>query len=201
MKYSDYKNIFNHFISYAKENGRYYGNPKWQDADHTINVVGIRNNDEIDFNVKKYNNDKLFIIQNRPNDKWILHEYNVTVDPSTNKYRIAHLCEGAYESYVVRPHRWIPGRTALCQDAGEVRIVRTDLRGGPIVYEWGYFGINIHNAGGFRNSSLGCTIYPDEHHQEIKHILLNAKKYQKSFTYCLINYKTFNNIKNELSVN
>lgn len=201
MTYSDYKNIFNRFIEYAKANKRCYGNPRWLDDDHTINVIGVRMNDEIDFNDKKYNNDKLYIIQNRPNDMYIAHEYNVTVDPATNKYRIAHLCEGAYESYIVRPHRWIIGRTALCQDAGEVRIVRTDLRGGAIVYEWGYFGINIHNAGGFRNSSLGCTIYLDEYHQEIKQILLNAKNHQDKFTYCIINHKTFNKIKNELSIN
>ena len=194
--YRYWQNIVNKFIDYSKRKSVIYGIPLWNEETGTINVICIRNNDENSFNDQMRNNDKLVIIENRPNDSYRLYEYEVTSDPSTKKPGIAHLCEGAYNSYVVRPHRWIAGRTALCQDAGEVRVFRTNSAGKLMYYEWGWFGINVHDTGGFWNSSLGCVILADsnQYQQEYKPLLLRAKEMHKklalNFSLFVVNHKT-----------
>jgi hypothetical protein len=194
--YRYWQNITNKFIEYSKRNFIVYGIPEWHEQTGTINVICIRNNDENSFNDAIRNNDKLVIIENRPNDSFRLYEYSVTADPSAKKSGIAHVSEGAYNSYVVRPHRWIAGRTALCQDAGEVRIFRTYSIGKLMHYEWGYFGINVHDTGGFWNSSLGCVILADskQYQNEFKPLLLRAKDVHKklnlNFSLFVINHKT-----------
>ena len=194
--YRYWQNIVNKFIDYSKRRFAVYGIPQWQEATGTINVICIRNNDENSFNDSIRNNDKLVIIENRPNDSYRLYEYTVTSDPSVKKPAIAHLCEGAYDSYAVRPHRWIAGRTALCQDAGEVRVFRTNSQGKLMYYEWGYFGINVHDTGGLWNSSLGCIILADLnlYKNEFKPLLLRAKqvhtKLNLNFSLFVINHKT-----------
>lgn len=174
--YSTWKNIVSSFLPFARSAKAVYGNPGWLDAEGTINVIVIRENAENSYNDVIRNNDHLLIFENRPNETFREYLYQVTADPSTNKYNIAHLCQGAYESYTVRPHRWIAGRTALCQDKGEVKIFRTNSKRGIIDYFWGLFGINIHDTGGFWNSSLGCVILAlKAQYLEYKQILLRAK--------------------------
>ncbi len=206
-QYRKWQLIINRFIEISKtETKNYFGNPRFLEDQGTINVVTIRNNAENSFNSSSlWYNDDSYIIENRPNDSYLLHHYKVTADPCAPKNKIAHLCEGAYESYVVRPHRWMLGRTALCQDAGEVRIFRTAISGEILFWEWGFFGINYHNQGGYSNSSLACTIYPDAHHSEIKYTLTNSKPVHKKLTsgkysYFLINKKTLERILNELNI-
>jgi len=201
--YRYWQNIVNKFIGYSKRNFTIYGLPAWHEEAGTINVICIRNNDENSFNDVIRNNDILIVIENRPSDSFRLYEYEVTADPSRKKPGIAHLCEGAYNSYVVRPHRWIAGRTALCQDTGEVRVFRTNSQGKIMParsagghYEWGYFGINVHDTGGFWNSSLGCIILEDLklYRDEFKPLLLRAKEIHKklglNFSLFVINHKT-----------
>lgn len=174
--YSYWKNIINSFVPYAALQKAVYGSPAWLDAEGTVNVIVIRENDENSFNDLIRNNDHLLIFENRPNETFRSYLYQVTADPSSNKKNIAHLCQGAYESYTVRDHRWIAGRTALCQDKGKVKIFRTDTKRRIIDYFWDYFGINIHDTGGFWNSSLGCVILAlKAEYQEFKQMLLRIK--------------------------
>lgn len=206
-EYRKWQLIVNRFIEICKtETKNYFGNPRFLEDEGTINEITIRNNDENSFNYKSlWYNDDSYIIVNRPEDSYALHHFKVTADPCSPIHKIAHLCEGAYESFVVRPHRWMPGRTALCQDAGEVRIFRTDSDSKILFWQWGYFGINYHNQGGFLNSSRACTIHLDINHPEIKYILENSKPVHKKLTSgkysrFIINYKTLERIKNELQL-
>jgi hypothetical protein len=188
--YSAWKNIINSFVPFARNEKAVYGNPGWLDEEGSINVIVIRENDENSYNDVIRNNDHLLIFENRPNETFREYLYQVTADPSTNKAGIAHLCQGAYESYTVRPHRWIAGRTALCQDKGEVKIFRTDTKRRIIDFFWGYFGINLHDTGGFWNSSLGCVILAlKAQYQEFKQLLLRTKLFygKKAISVFVIN--------------
>lgn len=207
-RYAILKDLTQKFIEHCKLNSLpMYGVPKWNDAPGTINVISIRNNDELDFNSNKRNNDILYVIENRPNDKFILYTFPCTTDPANPitirdylrlKRGRAHLCEGAYDSYVVRPHNWIRGRTALGQDANPVRVARSDNKGNFEKYDAGFFGINVHDAGNFWNSSLGCIIIAYENNwqykAEFKPVLERAKSaHQKlgiNFSVFLINIRT-----------
>lgn len=206
--FSYYKSLCNSFIDYCKKNGKpVIGNPRFLEDEGTINVIAIRNNGELSFNSVKRNNDILYVVENRPNDHFRDYQFEVTTDPAApitlrdylnqGKGR-AHLCEGAYESYVVRPHQWTPGRTALGQDGNEVVVARSDNNGVFKNYDRGFFGINVHDPGKFWNSSLGCIIISFEtrerYTKEFKPTLLRAKqvhaKLKLKFSVFLINYQT-----------
>jgi len=207
LKYSDWKNIFNKHLDYCKTKNRVSGSPKWHDDEGTLNVIGIRCNDERDFNFGKYN-DYLVMIMNRPNDEFRMNILKVTVDPGIpnqpGEKNRAHLCQGVWNSYVVRPHRWksrtfpkigFQPRWALCQDKDEVEVVRTDSTGKVVGNERGQFGINIHDTGGFRDSSIGCTVVQDDNDYVDTYLPyiydVDANDYVPSnhndLTYCLIN--------------
>jgi hypothetical protein len=207
-KYKIWQIIINQFLKYCgEEKVPVFGNPKWNSEEGTINVIAIRNNNEFDFNNKLRNNDRLLVFENRPHNMFRLYEFPCTTDPASpitfsdflklNKGR-AHLCEGAYNSYVVRPHNWVRGRTALGQDANKVRVARTDNKSKFLKYDEGFFGINVHDAGRFWNSSLGCIIIAFENNwqyeAEFKPCLERAKSIHKklgiNFTVFLINSKT-----------
>lgn len=211
-KYKLWKDIVNRFIEHcAIEKLPLIGNPKWNDEVGTINVIAIRNNPQISFNNRTRNNDELYVFENRPNEMFRLYKFPCTTDPASPitladllrlKRGRAHLCEGAYESYVVRPHNWVRGRTALGQDANHVKVIRTDNKGAIEKFDTGYFGINVHDAGRFWNSSLGCIIISYENNwqyeAEFKPCLERAKPIHKklgiNFTVFLINSKTLNEL-------
>ena len=213
--YKFWRDITNRFLDHCKkENLPLYGNPQWYDQEGTINVIAIRKNDELDFNNRKRNNDILMVFENRPEDSFRYYEFPCTTDPCAPitlrdfarlKKGRAHLCEGAYNSYTVRPHNWVRGRTALGQDINPVRVARSDNNGKFIKYDAGFFGINVHDAGRFWNSSLGCIIisYENEwqYKAEFKPLLERAKPIHKklgiNFTLFLINNKTLEKIMNE----
>jgi hypothetical protein len=113
-----------------------------------------------------------------------------------------------WNSYVVRPHRWayrnFPNigrqqRWALCQDKDLVEIVRTDGSGSVIKSVRGFFGINIHDTGGYRDSSLGCTVIKSDSSYEDLYLPciydIDNDEYVPSnhtnITYCLINEQQF----------
>lgn len=214
-KFKIWKDITVRFIEHCKTYKLpVFGNPKWNDEEGTINVIAIRNNDELDFNNRVRNNDQLMVFENRPNDMFRVYEFPCTTDPATpitlrdflsKKRGRAHLCEGAYESYVVRPHNWVLGRTALGQDANPVQVARSDNKGQFVGFDTGFFGINVHDAGRFWNSSLGCIIIAFENNlqykSEFKPCLERAKSVHKklgiNFTVFLINHKTLRRLKNE----
>lgn len=214
-KYKIWQEITARFIEHCKkEKLPMYGNPQWNEKEGTINVIAVRNNEELDFNNKVRNNDKLMVFENRPDDCYRLYEFPCTTDPCAPitlrdytrlKRGRAHLCEGAYDSYHVRPHNWVRGRTALGQDANPVRVARSDNKGNLVKYDAGFFGINVHDAGRFWNSSLGCIIISYENNRqyktEFKPVLERAKPVHKklgiNFTVFLINHKTLENILNK----
>lgn len=93
--------------------------------------------------------------------------YNGNTDPSG--YRkgwgtgaskgMASLAPGVWSVYKLDLHNG--AYTALCQRAGEVRVMRDGVNG-PYP-DTGYFGINIHRGGDGTTSSLGCqTIVPEQ---------------------------------------
>jgi len=156
-----FHDVWKAYLSYAKDRNRVIGEPKLRIRDGEINVMGIRNNPEISFNLgSEYNND-ILVIEYTKSQTHLFYVYKVTMDPKNKKHKIAHLLEQVAASYLVRPHVWQPGRTALCQDRNNVIVARTD-EFGAIITDYkehkGIFGINIHDAGSFTNSSLGCTV-------------------------------------------
>lgn len=205
LSYGQTKNIFMAHLKWALENKRYSGEPVWYDAEGTLNVIGIRCNTEADFNFGKYN-DFLILVYNKPLDKYDQEIINVTVDPGRNKENIAHLRQGVWDSYVIRPHRHDTryfaelsktiARWAICQDQNTVMVARTNGKGTVIENETGRFGINIHDSGGYRDSSLGCTVIQkdSDYLEKLLPYLYDLKAEKKvpinagNITYCLINH-------------
>jgi len=143
--YSYWKNIAKKFIAHCKAEGKpHYGDVDFREEEGTINVFVIRRNAEISFNdPDKFYNDDAMIIENRPNDMMRAYPFRVTAEPKGRTYKMAHICEGAYNSYKVSNHRGIPGRTCLRQLADEVKVIRTDTKGNFLNYDRGMFGINM----------------------------------------------------------
>lgn len=149
---------------WAKNEGRYSGVPIFAPGPTDLNLIGIRNNDERDHNFGKY--DDLLIVFTPKKIEIFL----ATVDPAKLGNRRAHLRNGAWNSYVIRPHKWDMDfyyepikkkrpRWAICQDLNLVEVSRTDTSGNLIAHEKGFFGINIHDP--YRqgaDTSLGCTV-------------------------------------------
>lgn len=204
LTYGQIKTLFAKHLLWSKENNRIAGKPEWFNQPGTLNIIGIRCNREPDFNFGKYN-DFLILILNKTNESYDQVIIPVTVDPNRTKEGIAHLRQGVWNSYLIRPHRWakrtIPGigtidRWAICQDKNLVEIVRTNGKGSVIKSVRGNFGINIHDSGGYTDSSLGCTvIQSDNHYLNLflpKVYDLKAKKKvpvnHDNLTYCLINH-------------
>lgn len=179
----------------CKDRGRVIGSPYLRLDDMSVNVMGIRNNQEIAFNDEEYCND-LLVIEQTQGTAHIFYVFDVTMDPKSKKNKIAHLLEGLYSSYRVRPHRWQPGRTAICQGPNDVFVARTDSTGKVLktyVKQKGIFGINIHDAAGYRNSSLGCTVLePDSdknkhHYKEHFKPLVESISNKDLIDYAVIN--------------
>jgi hypothetical protein len=201
---NNFENMWNLFVSYATKMKRVVGNVSFRKDVGNINVMGIRFNDEVSFNLgPTYYNDILIVSQNKTNALFpSFYIYKVTMDPKNKTDKIAHLLLGVYNSYVVRPHKWIPSRTALCQDINNVFIARTDAYGNVInaVPYSGIFGINIHDAGGFINSSIGCTILErdslDNGYHYVKSFkpLLKTVSNKKDVVYCVTSIKLLEEI-------
>jgi len=194
------KTIFYNYLNLCKQDGRVIGDPIWRENLNEINVIGIRSNPEISFNLsgETYYNDLLLIINYEIIPK--IYFFSVTMDPRAKKKNIAHLLEGIYASYTaLRPHKYVTGRTALVQDRGAVFVARTDNQGNVITAkpEKGFFGINVHDSGGYQNSSLGCTVLePDSVENNFQFVnifkpILSGCSNKAKIDYCVINYDTF----------
>lgn len=161
----NFRIFWDNYITYCKGMKRAVGDVSFREDIGAINVMGIKRDPEISFNLgDAFYNDVLVVAQNVMIDAATkdidFYIYKVTMDPKDKKDKIAHLLLGMYNSYVRRPHRWIPTRTALCQDKDVVFIARTDSKGNVInaVPYKGSFSINIHDADKYINSSIGCTV-------------------------------------------
>jgi len=208
FSYNDLKQLFTKHLTWSQTNNRVSGSPKWLEEENTLNVIGIRCNDEIDINNKRYN-DFLVLVQNKSSDDVSIVILDVTIDPATNKDGRAHLRQGMWNSYVVRPHapsgndeRVFPingrqKRWGICQNqnSGEVEVARTDGNGNFVKSERGRFGINIHDSGGYVDSSIGCTVIKSDVSYESLFLPLiydidnnsYVPKNRNDLTYCVIN--------------
>ncbi|MAT39251.1 MAG: hypothetical protein CL946_06580 [Ectothiorhodospiraceae bacterium] len=191
---ADWYDAFTKHLYWSQNNNRISGNPAW-DAEG-LNVIGIRCNPLEDFFMptrtgKEEWNDALVLIEGTR-----IEVFACTTDPAVvrvNPIGIAHLNEGCWDSYVRGNHRsaW---RKALVQRKGPVRVTRTDSRGNVKMHEWGYFGINVHNAMSWRKPSAGCTVIKpdrimglkDKAYIRFRDMLMNAPS-RNSRTYALMN--------------
>jgi len=157
-----FKLVWDNYLIIAKTKQRVIGKPSFRLGTQEINVMGIRRNPEVSFNEKDYFYNDILIIQMSYSDEFYI--FKVTMDPKGKVNKIAHLLEGIYASYnTLRPHRWVPGRTAIVQDRDAVIVARTDSTGKVIIKEKsGIFGINIHDSDKYLNSSMGCTVLEPE---------------------------------------
>lgn len=165
--YTEYESLFE---KYRKEQNSPIS---LQTANGSINAFVIRCNNMYITNDMERNNDFLVVLRYNP-DNVDKYAFKVTADPCTRRYNIANLCEQIYAGNI-RNHRWIAGRIAICQDLYPVK-VRRYQNSSRYYEETGFFGINIHDNGGFWNSSLGCVILEseDEYKESYKPLLKSA---------------------------
>ncbi len=192
LNYSGFKNLYNKYVDFFK-NGftsdlservdPFVVYPAIKDA---IIVFEVRCNEEISFNDEIRNNDILFVVEITDDEQSIVtHQFDCTTDPCSKKYNIAHTARQIYIGNI-GIHRGIAERVCIRSDRGAgTWIRRTDAEGNVIPLNpqhadaiCGHFGINIHDNGGFANSSMGCTIlaggdyeHPGPYRDEYKPLL------------------------------
>lgn len=191
------KSFWDYYIKIATNAKRIIGSPDYNNEVNQLNVLCIRNNTEISFNTKEFFYNDILIVMRNGIDKFLdeIYIYKVTADPRGVRDNIAHLLEGIYDSYVIRNHSWMPGRTAFCQDRNEVLVARTDSKGNIKRAEpyKGFFGINIHDSSIYQNSSLGCTVLEPDSRENNFHFensfkpLLLENRNQKRIVYLVTN--------------
>lgn len=195
-----FKLVWETYRDLAKSRARMIGKPSYRLGAKEINVMSIRMNPEISFNEKQFFYNDLLIIQIHASDEFFI--FKVTTDPKGKVHKIAHLLEGIYASYKAnRPHRWVPGRTAIVQDRDSVIIARTDSKGNTTIKEnTGAFGINIHDSDKYLNSSMGCTVLePDsiendfQFKKHFKPLILDISN-KLSIDYAIINIVSIKSI-------
>lgn len=181
---NNFKEVWNLYTKYCKAMSRIVGNVSFREGIGAINVMGIKKGSEISFNLPgAFYNDLLVVSKNIDNGQEF-YVYKVTMDPKSKKNKIAHLLLGMYDSYKIRPHRWISSRTAICQDRGVVFLARTDREGKVInatPYS-GFFGINIHDSDRYINTSLGCTVLEKDKEENRQHYKKSLKPLLKSIS-------------------
>ena len=158
IPYDIYEQIFYHFKQSLKDT-KYFKDINLRTGDGNIDCFTIRCNDYYVTNDMKRNNDYLVILEYLP-EKVSKYCFHVTADPKTRKWGIANLIEQIYYGNI-RNHHWTLGRDCIAQDNCKVW-VRRYSNTTQYVEQEGNFTINIHNNGGFFNSSLGCTILADD---------------------------------------
>lgn len=184
LPYSTWMHVINSHIRWSRENNRISNTPKPFTEPGTLNIIGIRNNDERDFTYGKFN-DFLILILNKEDGKYEVSFTPCSVDPSAfydgkgNPIGRAHQRQGAWDSYLIRRHnhanQYFPqlrktiGRWAACQDRGPTQVIRTNGKGLPLKDKNGNVisyvvpnTINIHNG----ITSWGCTTIPDKYYVE-----------------------------------
>lgn len=216
MSAEDFKSlIVDKHIPYCKQNNRFSNNPRWWDIG--LNVISIRENEEDGFNEGKWNDWGILVLGTATG--YNISIYAVTVDPAlpgmTDGKGRGHLRQGSWNSYKIRKHNYADryfanigktiGRWALCQDIGEVGVLRTDGNRKIIKEEVGNFNINYHDRGGYRDPSLACTVVASDDSYinlflplvyDIKNDLYIPPNWN-DLTYNLINHKQFESYINE----
>ena len=205
---NNFKTVWRLYMKYCDAFKRTIGDVSFNKDIGAINVMGIKRDPEIHFNLPgAFYNDLLVVSKNTINGPEF-YVYKVTMDPKAKKHKIAHLLLGMYDSYKVRPHRWISTRPAICQDRNDVLIARTDIRGNIInatPYN-GLFGINIHDSDRFVNTSLGCTVLERDsdangHHYEKSYKpLLKSISNKNKIVYAVANLDVLSRLSYALSL-
>lgn len=182
----NFHKVWREYLKFATDRNRVIGTPVLRFGEGEINVMGIRNNPEVSFNDEYNFYNDLLIIEHTINLLQEFYVFKVTMDPKGKSNNIAHLLEGVYASYTaLRPHKYMPGRTAIVQDKDSVLVARTNSTGdiikGMSEHE-GLFGINIHDSGGYTNSSMGCTVLESDSSENNYHWKDHFKPLIKSIT-------------------
>lgn len=168
--YRDYKMLFENYKAWLTKE-KTEPTVIFPNSINEIAVFQFRCNESIDFNDENRNNDLLVVMKVHDNMRSIQDFYfDTTCDPATTKPGIAHSAAQIYRGNV-GPHRGDPDRPCIRSDYGfGTWYYRTDSKGEVIDLNpdenftsiAGHIGINIHNANGAYNSSLGCTIFSKE---------------------------------------
>lgn len=147
------------------------------------------NDEDVDGDGKiDWNNDLLVIYEHVSEDNANIYTFDVTADPKSNKANIAHLCEQIYRGNIGL-HRGILGRVCIRSDRGTWNF-RTNTLKKIVTSFFGLIGINIHDTGGFWNTSLGCVILAsmDDYKNVFKPLLKRAKNQNNIPVYVINQY-------------
>ena len=190
MSYNNFlfKGIFDLFKKYRYRLFKGYLN---------VNIFAVRNPNR---RSNKFD-DHIYIFYQDKRSNWILRSYPVTTCPGytsltnpINPKGTAVLVPGQYRgSHKLGKHR---GRYLALVQKRKVKVYRDNNLDGKCDYdqntiEEGYFGINIHKAGGdslvVNNWSAGCIVFKKAHHfyDFLNICKQSAKIYGNSFTFTL----------------
>lgn len=164
-----------------------------------INLFTIRNNDVYMTNDMIYDNDYVIVTQNGSIEKnSSITILRATADPKMRRQNIANLVQQQWYGNI-RPHHWMAGRLAVCQDNDKVWVRRYQTIT-QYIEEYGNFTINIHNKNGLSNSSLGCTILAsDESYKKLfLPTLKEVQSIQKKIPCSLLQIEMFNELYKEI---
>lgn len=188
--YSDYKTLYEKYSNWLISD-KVEKSVIFPEKNGAIFVFEFRCNEEISFNNELRNNDLLVVVQIKDGELSITdYMFDVTTDPKSKVNGIAHTCEQIYRGNI-GAHRGDSNRPCIRSDYGfGTWYNRTDSKGevkdlNPsenFTSVSGHIGINIHNANGAYNSSLGCTI------------LSNENEYQNVFRKVITSCSNKNNI-------
>ena len=166
---------------------------------HNPNIIGVRSQSR----ESNQFDDRLYFVAKNTEKQWYQFCFQITTDPGlywlNNPGRVAGtaiLCPGQYKKvYKLDLHR---GKyQALCQRLGKVRCFRDKNRDqfldmNPDSEADGYYGINIHKAGGYSRNvekySAGCQVFAFEKEYDVFISLceLSAHIWGNAFTYTLL---------------
>jgi len=193
----EYRELFDWYTDTYLYKGK-YSDPRvvWLDRLGSINVIVVRNNELYVTNDMKRNNDFLVVIENKL-ETYTKYVFECTADPKMRKDNIANLLSQSYVGNI-RNHKWIFGRICIAQDNSNIWVGRF-TRGIKDYKEYrGKFGINIHDNGGFFNSSLGCVVLAKQtdFYEEFSPLLKRVKaiaEFRDFIPVIVIGYKLFEN--------
>lgn len=199
ITYTEALRLWDGLRDYYVANDMYIGDPQRSIDCGAFTTLVVRMNPITDFYVRTKHafNDFLVFIVNAPDPRVVI--LPCTADPAVfkkpypNPTGIAHIHEGAYQSYWRGTHResW---RTALVQ-MDYLHLVRTDHNGNPNMLEpWNsqsqevkiYLDknakCNVHNSMSKNKPSAGCVVYRswgamgrfDKNFRQVKGIIKSA---------------------------
>jgi hypothetical protein len=175
VDYDKYEKVFE-LLKNEQKDTKYFKDISMKTEVGNINVFAIRCNDIGIANDQIRNNDFLVVLH-YTDTQCVKLCLSVTTDPKTHREYIANIYDPQLYFGNIRNHHWTPGRLCIAQDNCKVWVRRYyDKDPSHYIDREGNFTINIHDNGGFYNSSLGCVILADEtdYHEEFYPLLKNC---------------------------